>query len=331
MSLTARSLRSFLTLLVAVAAALVMLAPSPAEAQSSTRDLERDFHALVNVERAKEGLGALQSRSDIVSVARGHSQTMADQWRLHHNPSFSSQITGWQRVSENVGYGPSAERIHQALMNSDGHRRNILDDSVTEIGIGVVVKDGRVWVTQNFRRPSSGLTESPPSSTRFGDVASDSVHAASIETITDRGVVDACGSARYCPSLAVTRGQFATMLVKALELPAGSDTSRFEDVSGAVASDIEALAEAGLTNGCTTDRFCPDTRLTREQMATFFARALKLEPTGSPFGDVSSAHDGSVGALYREGIVNGCTSTAFCSRNDVTRAQTASMLSRHLS
>lgn len=331
MPLRLRLSARFTALLLTVVVTLSLLPPSAAQAAASTADLERDFHALVNIERAKQGLGALEMRSDIVRVARAHSEVMVREWRLHHNPHFSTQITGWQRISENVGFGPSVERIHQALMESEGHRRNILDDRVTEVGIGVRVQDGRVWVTQNFRRPVSNVSTSAPSTTRYGDVASTNVHARSIETVSLRGIVDACGPARYCPGAAVTRGEFALILVRALELPVeSSGRSRFGDVSGDTAGAVEALAAAGLTAGCSSDRFCPGQRLTREQLATFFANALELQPRATSFRDVSRTHAGSVGALEHAGIVNGCTSTRYCPTAQVNRAQTASMVANNL-
>ena len=330
MNLAVRATRALLALGF-VTALLVGFSPAaPAEA-STPRNLELDVLALVNVERAQAGLGALTERTDIRTVARNHSTTMANQSRLHHNPDFGTQITGWQRVSENVGTGPSVASIHRALMNSDGHRRNIMDDRVTEMGIGVVVRDGRVWVTQNFRRPSGTVTTSRPSSRTYGDVISGSTHATAIDRVGSRGIADDCGLARYCPSSPVTRGEFATMLVRTLNLPRpSSTTSRFRDVSGEQGRDVEALAAAGLTTGCDTNRFCPNDRLTRAQQASFFARALGLSPVTSPFSDVGRTHGGAVGALARAGIVNGCSPGRYCPNDLVTRAQTASMIDRNL-
>ena len=324
-----RPLLAVLSVLLVMA---VLVPVAPAEASSSEeRELERDVVALVNVERAKQGLGALAIKRDITRVARSHSDRMASQDNLHHNPDFSTEITGWTRVSENVGVGPSVQRIHAALMDSTGHRRNILDDKVTEIGVGVTLRNGRVWITQNFRRPSSGATANDPSTVEFGDVASTSVHAGSIETVVKQGVAEACGTSRYCPTAPVTRAAFAGMLVRALDLPAASGSS-FDDVSSHQRSDVEALYAAGLTKGCGGDRFCPDERLSREQMATFLARALELEPANSrPFSDVGTTHGPQIAALYEAGITNGCTTTTFCPSRDVTRAQTASMLARHFS
>ncbi len=321
--------RPLLVLLLAVA--LVLPLTTPADASSQDRELEHDVVALVNIERAKEGLGALTVANDITSVARDHSARMARSGELHHNPDFSSQITGWSRVAENVGVGPSVSRIHDALMDSSGHRRNILDDTVTEIGVGVVVRDDRIWVTQNFRRPSSGARSTAPSTVRFGDVSSTNVHARSIETVVDRGIADACGTSRFCPSNSVTRAEFAGMLVRTLDLPPASDGRRFTDLASGQRDDVEALYAAGLTAGCGGDRFCPDRNLTREQMATFFTRALALDPVdASPFTDVGPTHAGSIGALYRAGITRGCTKSTYCPTTNVSRDQTASMLANHL-
>ncbi len=320
-----------LTLVLTFALLLVAVPAEPAAASASTRSLEQDFLALVNIERAKAGLGALAERADIRTVARAHSDVMAREWRLHHNPDFSSQITGWQRVAENVGYGPGVSSIHRALMNSEGHRRNILDDRVTEAGIGVVIEDGRVWVTQNFRRPTGDVSHGTPSTTLFGDVAAGSTHAASIERVSAAGIAESCGTSRFCPSNPVTRGEFATMLVRTLELPRPAEPSgQFGDVRGEQALDVEALADAGLTKGCGAAAFCPNDQLSRAQMATFFARALRLEPVTPSFGDVGTTHGGSIGALETAGIVNGCDAGRFCPTERVTRAQTASMIDRNL-
>jgi hypothetical protein len=91
---------------------------------------------------------------------------MADQDHLHHNPKLGTDVTSWTRLAENVGVGPSVSSLHTALMNSEGHRRNILDKDVTQLGIGVeVASTGRLWVTQVFRRPASGAACTSPAAT----------------------------------------------------------------------------------------------------------------------------------------------------------------------
>jgi hypothetical protein len=305
--------------------ALLGVAPQPADASDANRRAEKEFIALANIERAKVGLGALTERSEIRTVARTWSATMASTTQLAHNPNYSTQITGWQRVSENVGRGPTVAAIHKALMASDGHRRNILDDRVTQVGVGVVIQDGRVWVTQNFRRPQSNVTHAAPTLTTFGDVSSRSAHAGSIGRITAAQVETGCSPARFCPDDTVTRGQLASMLVRALGIPATTER-RFTDVSGPYAEDIEALAAADITNGCAVDRFCPDQLLSRAHMASLLARSLSYGPAPSPFVDAPSNHAGAIGALHSRGMIKGCSATRFCPTETVSRAQTASML-----
>lgn len=343
--------------LTLLAATLTMLLAGPAPAHAAIDPaLEAQFVDLVNQERAAVGLHPLTVATDIVTVARAHSVVMADRLdnditpALHHNPDYSTQITGWQIVAENVGRGPSVTAIHTALMNSEGHRRNILEPRLTEIGVGVEHRHGRVWVTQNFRRPRGAVTPAAPTPTpepepepaptpepapappptpigTFSDVAPDSTHAPGIEHVTTTGIATGCTSTRFCPNDAVTRGAFAGMLARALDLEPAEPTT-FTDTHGETAGYIQALYDAGVTTGLTADTFAPDRQLTREQLSSFFARALGLTPRPSPFPDTSAVHDPNVGALHARGIVQGYSPTRFGATEPITRAQTATMLTR---
>lgn len=146
-------------IVVALALLATLVAPiSPASADSG---LEADFVARVNQERAAKSLPALKVASDMTSAARAHSAVMRDADKLHHNPGLGSSVGGWRKIGENVGVGGTVGAIHNALMDSDGHRRNILDPEWTDIGIGVVVHEGRIWVTQMFRAPKDAPKPAP--------------------------------------------------------------------------------------------------------------------------------------------------------------------------
>jgi hypothetical protein len=68
----------------------------------------------------------------------------------------------------------------------------------------------------------------------------------------------------------------AAMLRRAYGLPY-VDADRFVDDDGHWAErDIDAVAAAGLTRGCDTDRYCPGVLVTRAQSATLFRRAIDL-------------------------------------------------------
>lgn len=103
-------------------------------------------------------------------------------------------------------------------------------------------------------------------------------------------------------------------------------------------ADITWLAGNEVTLGCNppvNDLYCPDSPVTREQMATFLARALDL-PAGSngAFSDISSTvHRADILALAAAGITRGCNPPAndhFCPQAPVTRGAMAAFLVRAL-
>lgn len=180
--------------------------------------------------------------------------------------------------------------------------------------------------------PAAASEDLPPGGTFVDDDGLS--HEPNIEAIAAAGITAGCSETRYCPGLAVTRAQMASFLMRALDLtiPGGN---RFEDVSGTHLGAINAIAEVGISLGCTPDgeQFCPDDLVTREQMGSFLARALALEPAGgNPFLDVSGSHVDNVVAIAEAGITVGCVEdgTLFCPLDPVTRAQMATFLARGL-
>ena len=185
------------------------------------------------------------------------------------------------------------------------------------------------------------MVELPPAPD-FVDVDSGGVHAAGIESLLDAGVTAGCSTSppRFCPDGLVTRGQMATFLARALRLEASGPRAGFADLdSGGVhAAGIEALLAAGVTSGCSTSppRFCPNGAVTRAQMATFLARALRLEAPSQRAGfadlDADGVHAAGIEALLEAGVTAGCSTSPlrFCPDGLVTRAQMATFLTRAL-
>lgn len=324
--------------LTVVVALLLTLAPVGAQAATgSETEAEQRFASLVNRERADRGLPALRIASDLTSVARSHTADMAAQRKLYHNPDLSTDVTNWRRLAENVGYSSNGvDSLHRALMNSKGHKANILDAQVTQLGVGVVVRDGLTWVTQVFRLPERENSRVESSSApltleAFSDVLASSDHAGNIEALVGADVTQGCDTRRYCPSNGVSRAEMATFLARALGLRSSTDRP-FSDVRGGThAGNIAALEALGLTDGCGGGRFCPNATVTRAQMATFLADALDLRDGGDgAFRDVSSSstHAGSIAALVAADITEGCQPGRFCPSGTVTRAAMASFLAR---
>ena len=119
----------------------------------------------------------------------------------------------------------------------------------------------------------------------FVDVHSNNVHAANVDRLMTAGVTVGCdtGPLRYCPDLPVTRGQMASFLARARNLPAAASAGFVDvDARDVHMPNIDRLYAAQITVGCADSprRYCPHDPVTRAQMASFLSRALGL-PTES--------------------------------------------------
>ena len=123
-------------------------------------DLEARMLDLVNRERMAAGLAALAPDPELTEVARRHSSDMfARSYFAHATPEgrspFDRMREGGVRflaAGENLALAPSLQVAHNGLMNSPGHRRNILDRQFGRLGIGIMDGGMRgLMVTQNFR------------------------------------------------------------------------------------------------------------------------------------------------------------------------------------
>lgn len=119
------------------------------------------------------------------------------------------------------------------------------------------------------------LPRSDPSG--FNDTQG-SIFEGSIGALVEAGITAGCADDEFCPEKPLTREQMASLLVRAMELPVGQGGTFSDDDDSIHQRDIEALAAAGITHGCDDGLFCPERTVTREEMASFVARALDLDP-----------------------------------------------------
>jgi uncharacterized protein YkwD len=123
-------------------------------------DLEAEMLRLVNEERTKRGLKALVADPQLVPVARAHSQDMfARGYFSHYTPEgkdpfdrMKSSGIKYYSAGENLALGQTLKICHEGLMNSPGHRANILNPSYGRLGIGIL--DGGSYglmISQEFR------------------------------------------------------------------------------------------------------------------------------------------------------------------------------------
>ena len=158
MSRALNDMRRILVAALLLSLLLVHVQLPPPAAAAVLPTAEAEFLCSINAERQKVGLPGLRVVSELTDNARAHSVRMADAARLYHNPNLASEVSNWRVLAENVGRGQSVVSLHQALMDSRGHRANILNTSVTEVGIGVEARGSTLWVTQVFRQPRSGTS-----------------------------------------------------------------------------------------------------------------------------------------------------------------------------
>ena len=160
----------------------------------------------------------------------------------------------------------------------------------------------------------------------------DSLHQFNIGAVAASGITQGCTPSTFCPKSAVSRGQMAAFLARALRLPAYSGPDRFNDVAGSPQrAEINALAAAGRISGFPDGSFRSGSPVTREQMATFLARAFDVPGTGGDdrFRDTGdSVHRQRINDVAARGFTGGCTGSTYCPRDLVTREQMASFLAR---
>lgn len=129
--------------------------------------LEQQMLTLINAERAKEGLKPLQMDQRLVELARMKSQDMIEKnYFSHTSPTYGDPFQMMQdygiqywMAGENLAGNPSLTGAHQALMNSPGHRANILKSEFSHVGIGVV-RGGPygMMITQMFIKARGEVT-----------------------------------------------------------------------------------------------------------------------------------------------------------------------------
>ncbi|TDD17945.1 CAP domain-containing protein [Kribbella turkmenica] len=100
---------------------------------------------LTNDERAKAGCGPLRTNSALTRSAEGHAADMVDRHYFSHDsldgrsPFDRMKAAGFRggAMAENIAVGyQSPAAVVEGWMNSDGHRRNILNCTYTMIGVG---------------------------------------------------------------------------------------------------------------------------------------------------------------------------------------------------
>ncbi len=227
----------------------------------------------------------------------------------------------WYRYQSST-YGTWVQGYYDDAVSLTAKYRMVKSNGLRGIGIWHLLMDGsrtELWDTIFVRFGPLPFT----------DIA-DSAFVFDIVWLADQAITGGCSPTTFCPRAVVTREQMASFLVRALDLPSTATDYFADDAGSAHQGDINRLAASGITGGCAPGSFCPRGTVTREQMASFLARALDLSATTTDYftDDGTSAHEGDINRLAASGITGGCGTRTFCPRAGVTREQMAAFLHR---
>ncbi|MGE7885509.1 S-layer homology domain-containing protein [Bacillus sp. NPDC094077] len=158
-----------------------------------------------------------------------------------------------------------------------------------------------------------------------------------IRELSKKGIMIGDGKGTFWPDRLITRGEFATLVTRALGLPAGQ--SHFSDLKLADPSlrdGINRAAAAGIILGRGNNIFAPNDTITREEVVIMIDRALQRKGViGSlgqlPFTDQDTTYDkNALQRVYKLGIAKGNEQNQFSPKGTATRAEAAAFLNRML-
>lgn len=165
-----------------------------------------------------------------------------------------------------------------------------------------------------------------------------------IQVVAAKGAIEGKSEGKFVPQDKVTRAEFAKMLIRALDLENGSATEAFADVDAAdwFAPYVAAAAQLKIINGRSASKFDPNATITRAEMATMIARALKVSKGAADVANVDAALKGfadasKINATLKDGVAFAAThkivignAGKFLPKNNATRAEAAVIIYRAL-
>jgi hypothetical protein len=160
----------------------------------------------------------------------------------------------------------------------------------------------------------------------------------SAATLTSMGHPDVAGSRVWVQKTAIDglhfgHGDYWYAFAGDPNRTPGAGHPPFSDITGSrFYDDIVWLHDQEITQGCGGGRFCPNSPVSRDQMATFLARALDLPSAQQDYfsDDDGSIHEVAINSLAAAGITQGCADGRFCPDATVRRDQMATLISRAL-
>lgn len=139
---------------------------SPVVSRPDLRGAAEQIFALGNQARAEAGIPRLVWDPALAVAALAHCRRMAAEGPIAHRyggePALTTRAAQagahFSLIEENVAVGATPEAIHQAWMQSPGHRQNLLNPQVDHVGIAVVSAHGVLYVVADYTAAAQNLT-----------------------------------------------------------------------------------------------------------------------------------------------------------------------------
>jgi Cysteine-rich secretory protein family len=125
----------------------------------------RQLLELVNADRAEAGLAGLKWDASLAQAAQAHAELMSQQGALSHQYPGEADLetragqagAHFRSIAENVALAPSPQALEKEWMNSPPHRANILNPSMTSLGVGLVRRGGNFYGVEDFAASVANL------------------------------------------------------------------------------------------------------------------------------------------------------------------------------
>lgn len=188
------------------------------------------------------------------------------------------------------------------------------------------------WSSENYQLKIAASSRQPENPTSFSDISHHWARA-DIENLASQGFITGYPNGNFGPDDPITRASAATLISRIAKLPKDGITITYTDVSQShwAYGSIAAVTNAGIMIGDERNRFNPDARLTREEMAAILVRTFHLTGTTQvSFSDVK-ANVWSypyINTLVANNIAEGYLNGTFAPKRSITRAEFVTMLAR---
>lgn len=125
----------------------------------TTEEAEKAMVALINQDRHVRRLPELTEDETLATIARNHSADMAKNDYFGHTSPYYGDLKervrpyylNYSSMGENISLDDTIEHAEEELLKSPGHRKNLLGD-FTHVGVGIVMKEGKLYITQVFMK-----------------------------------------------------------------------------------------------------------------------------------------------------------------------------------